>query len=330
MKNASKYIVVVLVGIISACTFVPLRSALREDSNMRASAVQVETGSSYSEAMLQMNQSAATTYSKSDILMRETGATASSSIGNPVSNRIVNAGFPFENLVGSNAEVSLVSLHREAPSADVRLPKAASSSLGNRLESVDNDREVEDLQRKFKRTHLAFNVPEEMIVGEEYSIKLVASREDSESVLKLKVYPSGKKYVDTVKASGEIRARLLSGSDFKVIPEGMSEQQLVFNEGVTAWEWIVVPLRAGKKILTMQIWSIIKEEGKDRSQQVASYKKDVSVDVSMPREIKDFLYEEWKWVMSSLSAIFVGAFTYRRRIRQYWSWLRKKFSRDSV
>jgi hypothetical protein len=188
--------------------------------------------------------------------------------------------------------------------------------------------ENEILQPKEVRPRglIAYSVPSEMQVGEEYSVKVRISKKNDKTVLLVgdREIPISDNLeevkVESITISPVMSASLLSSKKDFEITSLSTDIQNIDDEGYTEWAWSVIPLQGGENNLKLNVKIRIQEEGKDYYKDITVFERKIKVKSNLGSGIKDFISNNWEWFMG---VIFIPLFQ--------WLWLlwkRKKEEKD--
>lgn len=173
---------------------------------------------------------------------------------------------------------------------------------------------------------IAYSVPNEMQVGEEYSVKVRISKQNDETVLlvgdrEIPISDNIKDVkVESITVSPIMSASLLSSKEDFEITTLSTEIQNIDDDGYTEWEWNVSPLQGGENNLKLNVKIRIQEDGKDYYKDITVFERKIKVKSNLGSSVKDFVLNNWEWFMG---AIFIPLFQ--------WLWLlwkRKKEKKD--
>lgn len=173
---------------------------------------------------------------------------------------------------------------------------------------------------------IAYSVPNEMHVGEEYSVKVRISKQNDKTVLLVgdREIPISDNLdsvkVESITVSPVMSASLLSSKKDFEITSLSTDIQNIDDEGYTEWAWSVSPLQGGENNLKLNVKIRIKEDGNDYYKDITVFERKIKVKSNLGYSIKDFVFNNWEWFMG---AIFIPLFQ--------WLWLlwkRKKEEKD--
>ena len=169
---------------------------------------------------------------------------------------------------------------------------------------------------------IAYSVPSEMQVGDDYLVKVRISKQNNRTVLLVgdREIPisdnlEGVK-VESITVSPIMSASLLSNKkDFEITSLSTDIQNIEEN-GYTEWSWSVIPLQGGENNLKLNVKIRIKEDGNDYYKDITVFERKIKVKSNLGSSIKDFVLNNWEWFMG---AIFIPIFQW------FWLlWKRKK------
>jgi hypothetical protein len=173
---------------------------------------------------------------------------------------------------------------------------------------------------------IAYSVPNEMQVGEDYLVKVRISKQNDKTVLLVgdREIPISDNLedvrVESITVSPIMSASLLSSKRDFEITSLSTEIQNIDDEGYTEWSWSVIPLQGGENNLKLNVKIRIQEEGKDYYKDITVFERKIKVKSNLGSSIKDFIFKNWEWFMG---VIFIPLFQ--------WLWLlwkRKKEEKD--
>lgn len=173
---------------------------------------------------------------------------------------------------------------------------------------------------------IAYSVPSEMEVGNDYSVKVRISKQNDKTVLLVgdREIPISDNLdsvrVETITVSPIMSASLLSSKkDFEITPLS-TEIQNIDQDGYTEWEWNVIPLQDGENSLKLNVKIRIKEDGNDYYKDITVFQRKIKVKSNLGSSIKDFISNNWEWFMG---VIFIPLFQW------FWLlWKRKKEDKE--
>lgn len=173
---------------------------------------------------------------------------------------------------------------------------------------------------------IAYSVPTEMEVGDDYLVKVRISKKDDRTVLLVgdREIPISDNLedvrVESITVSPIMSASLLSSKRDFEITSLSTEIQNIDDEGYTEWSWSVIPLQGGENNLKLNVKIRIQEEGKDYYKDITVFERKIKVKSNLGSSIKDFILKNWEWFMG---VIFIPLFQW------FWLlWKRKKEKKE--
>jgi hypothetical protein len=193
--------------------------------------------------------------------------------------------------------------------------------------SIEEEKVITKTKKEVRSKGLiAYSVPNEMQVGEEYSVKVRISKQNDKTVLLVgdREIPISDNLdsvkVESITVSPIMSASLLSSKkDFEITPLS-TDIQNIDDEGYTEWAWSVSPLQGGENNLKLNVKIRIKEDGNDYYKDITVFERKIKVKSNIGSSIKDFILNNWEWFMG---VIFIPLFQ--------WLWLlwkRKKEKKE--
>ena len=157
---------------------------------------------------------------------------------------------------------------------------------------------------KYRNGVVAYSVPEQMQVGNDYSVKMRISQDTSNKEKKKLVVGDKDIPIDnsekSIRVSTIMSASLTSEHDDFSISGLSTEVQDVEKWGYTEWEWRVTPLRAGERPLKLIVKIRIKNEQGEFFKDIVVFEKNLKVQSNLPYDIKQFFLSYWQWMLSTV------------------------------
>lgn len=168
---------------------------------------------------------------------------------------------------------------------------------------------------KIKMANIVFMCPEEMIFGENKSVKLILSLTKEEKEIINELMNSNKKLSSSnIRVSDKMEA-LLFGSSFNIINLTPSEQ-LIDSFGDTKWLWEITGKEDGIRTLYLTINMKVDFKDKEITKCVYSTEENINIKSNYILSFGKFLKENWKWGCSALAPVFVWLFTVWKKKRR--------------
>ena len=212
----------------------------------------------------------------------------------------------------------------EESKEEISVPKVKSkTNKTTKTDKIQVDQPKEEVRPKGL---IAYSVPDQMEVGQEYSVKVRISKQNDRTVLLVgdREIPISDNLdsvkVESITVSPIMSAGLLSSKEDFEITSLSTDIQNIEENGYTEWEWNVSPLQGGENNLKLNVKIRIKEDGNDYYKDITVFERKIKVKSNLGSSIKDFVFNNWEWFMG---AIFIPLFQ--------WLWLlwkRKKEEKD--
>ena len=207
-------------------------------------------------------------------------------------------------------------------------PERQSQIRNNEKKQIKKSKEVitQPKQEFRPKGLIAYSVPTEMEVGDDYLVKVRISKKDDRTVLLVgdREIPISDNLedvrVESITVSPIMSASLLSSKrDFEITTLS-TEIQNIDDEGYTEWSWSVIPLQGGENNLKLNVKIRIQEDGKDYYKDITVFERKIKVKSNLGSSIKDFILNNWEWFMG---VIFIPLFQW------FWLlWKRKKEKKE--
>jgi hypothetical protein len=227
-----------------------------------------------------------------------------------------------EKYSGTKDDIRIVRLPKEPEIVDNKDIKSKNVTKTK----IKNDTPIIKPNEIRPRGLIAYSVPSEMEVDEDYLVKLRISKQNDKTVLLVgdREIPISDNLdsvkIESITISPIMSASLLSSKkDFEITPLS-TDIQNIDDEGYTEWAWSVSPLKGGENNLKLNVKIRIKEDGNDYYKDITVFERKIKVKSNLGSSIKDFIVKNWEWFMG---VIFIPLFQ--------WLWLlwkRKKEEKD--
>ena len=227
-----------------------------------------------------------------------------------------------EKYSGTKDDIRIVRLPKEPEIVDNKDIKSKNVTKTK----IKNDTPIIKPNEIRPRGLIAYSVPSEMEVDEDYLVKVRISKQNDKTVLLVgdREIPISDNLdsvkIESITISPIMSASLLSSKkDFEITPLS-TDIQNIDDEGYTEWAWSVSPLKGGENNLKLNVKIRIKEDGNDYYKDITVFERKIKVKSNLGSSIKDFIVKNWEWFMG---VIFIPLFQ--------WLWLlwkRKKEEKD--
>jgi hypothetical protein len=180
----------------------------------------------------------------------------------------------------------------------------------NNVEIVDK---VKNNVEKIGEGIIAYSVPNEMIVGKYYSVKLRISKDTNKSKLILgdreipinDVSVSSKITIESIRVESVTSAQLISEEvSFKIEPKS-TEFQNIEDNGYTEWQWRITPLKGGSNFLKLLVKVRVKNDNEEFYKDIIVFDKNVDVKSNALFSFKTWLSNYWQWIISTIISPFI-------------------------
>lgn len=201
---------------------------------------------------------------------------------------------------------------------EVSLPRR-SKIVNDNSEILINDY-VDDNKVKKSNGLLAYNIPDELIVGEYFSVTVRISKNKNKQSIVLgsrgiTIYDgdvNSNVNIELIDIKSSMSAQLLGDSRFKITPLSSDFQDIDDND-YTEWEWRVMPLKSGKNYMKLLIRT--KNKVDDTYKDITIFDKKILVKPNIKYSVGGWLSNNWQYLFSTL---LIPIFTW------WWSNRRKK------
>lgn len=163
---------------------------------------------------------------------------------------------------------------------------------------------------KFARGLIAYSVPDEMTVGENYSVKIRITKDSTEKktlVVGDTKIPINDTTINTtitiesIRISSVMSASLTSSDEHFKITSKSSETQNIEAFGYTEWEWNVMPLTGGNNPLKLIVKvRITSEDGEKSFKDIVVFEKNILTKTNVSYSVKNLINKYWQWSLSTL------------------------------
>lgn len=168
---------------------------------------------------------------------------------------------------------------------------------------------------------IAYSVPLEMKVGEEYIVKVRITKQKDKTILIIgdNQIPISNDItnvrVESIRVSSVMSASLYGKKGDFEIESTSTEFQNIEDFSYTEWSWLVTPLKGGQNNLKLNIKIRIQDNGQDFYKDITVFEKKVKVKSNITSSFFDFVKQNWEWFMS---VIFIPL------IRWLFLWWKKR------
>jgi hypothetical protein len=180
---------------------------------------------------------------------------------------------------------------------------------------IDNTESIKPIKNLIKGL-IAYSVPDEMTVGENYNVKIRITKDSTQKktlVIGDNKIPINDTTVqstitiESIRVSSIMSASLTTDSEenFKIASKS-TETQNIEQLGYTEWEWNVMPLKSGEHELKLIIKvRITSEDGEKSFKDIVVFEKNVFAKKNISYSIKNLFNKYWQWSLSTLIIPFI-------------------------
>lgn len=155
---------------------------------------------------------------------------------------------------------------------------------------------------------MAYSVPEEMVVGKTYPVKLRISRDGNKLQLidgdrNITIYDStikSKVIIESIRVESIMSAQLIGDSDKFEITSLSTELQNIEKKGYTEWSWKIKPIKGGQSYLKLIVKVRVKEDGQEFYKDITVFDKNVDVKSNIGFTLGNFIKQYWQWLLTTI------------------------------
>lgn len=170
------------------------------------------------------------------------------------------------------------------------------------------DKTTNEVSEHHEMGTMAYSVPEGMIVGKTYPVKLRISRDGNKVQLidgdrNITIYDStikSKVVIESIRVESIMSAQLISDSDKFQITSLSTELQNIEKLGYTEWEWKIKPLKGGQSYLKLIVKVRVKEDGQEFYKDITVFDKNVDVKSNIGFTLGNFIKQYWQWLITTI------------------------------
>jgi hypothetical protein len=174
------------------------------------------------------------------------------------------------------------------------------------IKSIKIDKELPVVEpvvdNKYVEGLIAIKVPKDMIVGENYLVKIRITKEKNKTILivgdrNIPISDDDNSLVNIEKISISpiMSAKLLGGRDSFIIDTLSTEYQNISKQGYTEWTWSLIPIKSGENLLKLNVRIRVKEDGETYYKDIVVYDKKIKVKSNLKFSIITWFKENWQW-----------------------------------
>ena len=174
------------------------------------------------------------------------------------------------------------------------------------IKSIKTNKELSVVEpvvdNKYVEGLIAIKVPKNMIVGENYLVRIRITKEKNKTILiigdrNIPISDDDNSLVNIEKISISpiMSAKLLGGRDSFIIDTLSTEFQNISKQGYTEWTWNLIPIKSGDNLLKLNVKIRIKEDGESYYKDIVVYDKKIKVKSNLRFSIISWFKENWQW-----------------------------------
>jgi len=191
------------------------------------------------------------------------------------------------------------------------------NKITDNAEVVDK---VKDGVEKIGEGIIVYSIPNEMVVGKYYSVKLRITKDTNKSKLILgdreisinDVSVSSKITIESIRVESVMSAQLISEEVSFKIESKSTEFQNIEDSGYTEWGWRIKPLKGGSNFLKLLVKVRVKNESGEFYKDIIVFDKKVDIKSNALFSFKTWLSNYWQWIISTIIIPFIIWF-YRKK-----------------
>jgi TIR domain len=140
---------------------------------------------------------------------------------------------------------------------------------------------LDEALNKLVSGNIAFNTPDHVRVGKSQIIEAKLSVNLPADVLIAQLRAAGAKESASMQVADRMIATLSGGSAFDVSPSG-PQQQLISQQQMTSWTWLVTAKQPGTQYLILSFDAVLSVDGKEGTRNFNTFTKKIEVEVGWP------------------------------------------------
>lgn len=183
------------------------------------------------------------------------------------------------------------------------------------------DKTVEDTTSS--KGTIAYSVPNDMIVGNKYPIKVRITKNKGDEVNKTLVLGdreipindvshNSNITIENIRVERTMTTQLLSEDGTFEISKMNTDNQIIEDDGYTEWGWVVVPLKSGTSYLKMVIKIKIVSGDETHYKDIVVFDKNIQVKANISLGVKSWISLYWQWVITTIITPLI-IFLYKRK-----------------
>lgn len=183
---------------------------------------------------------------------------------------------------------------------------------------IKAQREKETVSSKLFSANLAFAIKDKANIEEDIKAQLLIDPNKSIESLKNDLRVRGQTVVKNIDISEVVKATL-TAPEFTVT-KITEEEQIISDNKSTEWLWTLKPKSVGIHEINLSVTAIIKVNGRESKHHLKTFEQKVLIEITQQQIIENWLYEHWKWILSTLVFPFI-VFIFKDKFKR---WLSKR------
>ena len=222
-----------------------------------------------------------------------------------------------------NDEIKLTNFGGDNTSSSVSLPKRSRIVNDNNSEVLVDDYIGDDIDHKYieKKGMLAYSIPEDLVVGEYFAVKVRISKSKNKTGIVfgnrgITIYENDINSIvslELIDIKPVMSAQLLGDDSRFKISSLSSDYQSIEGDDYAEWDWRILPLKSGKNYLKLLIR--VKSKVDDSYKDITIFDRKILVKPNIKYTIINWIKDYWQYISSS---ILIPLFTW------WWANRRKK------
>lgn len=222
-----------------------------------------------------------------------------------------------------NDEIKLPNFGGDNTSSSVSLPKRSRIVNDNNSEVLVDDYIGDDIDHKYieKKGMLAYSIPEDLVVGEYFAVKVRISKSKNKTGIVfgnrgITIYENDINSIvslELIDIKPVMSAQLLGDDSRFKISSLSSDYQSIEGDDYAEWDWRILPLKSGKNYLKLLIR--VKSKVDDSYKDITIFDRKILVKPNIKYTIINWIKDYWQYISSS---ILIPLFTW------WWANRRKK------
>lgn len=173
---------------------------------------------------------------------------------------------------------------------------------------VEDKTVPKDSTKKYIQGIIAYTVPDTMVVGKNYVVKIRISKEENKQVLIIgdrQVAINDEDVhstitIESIRVEPVMSANLTSNHDAFDIRPKSTEVQNIEDHGYTEWEWGITPLKSGMNSLKLVVKVRIINEHGSSFKDIVVFDRKIKTKANVGYTTQTFFEKYWQWFMTTI------------------------------